>query len=44
MQADASEQQPAAEKATEAPGKTLLLEAALRLTSTSRSLSNLGLR
>lgn len=31
-------------KASDAPGKTLLLEAALRLTSTSRSLSNLGLR
>ena len=31
-------------KAGEAPGKRLLMEAALRLTSTSRSLSSLGLR
>jgi TetR/AcrR family transcriptional regulator, fatty acid biosynthesis regulator len=44
MQTAVGEQPPAAEKATDAPGKTLLLEAALRLTSTSRSLSNLGLR
>lgn len=44
MQTVAGEQHPAAEKATEAPGKTLLLEAALRLTSSSRSLSGLGLR
>lgn len=36
--------QSTAGKASDAPGKTLLLEAALRLTSTSRSLSNLGLR
>lgn len=32
------------EKAGAAPGKRLLMEAALRLTSTSRSLSSLGLR
>ncbi|MGP9825378.1 TetR family transcriptional regulator [Ectopseudomonas khazarica] len=32
------------DKASEAPGKRLLMEAALRLTSTSRSLSSLGLR
>lgn len=32
------------ERASEAPGKRLLLEAALRLTSTQRSLSSLGLR
>ena len=32
------------DKIGEAPGKRLLMEAALRLTSTSRSLSSLGLR
>ncbi|MGG2396888.1 TetR family transcriptional regulator [Pseudomonas sp. SH1-B] len=32
------------DRAGEAPGKRLLMEAALRLTSTSRSLSSLGLR
>ena len=32
------------DRASEAPGKRLLMEAALRLTSTSRSLSSLGLR
>ena len=32
------------ERVSEAPGKRLLLEAALRLTSTQRSLSSLGLR
>ena len=35
---------PARQKATEAPGKRQLMAAALRLSSTSRSLSNLGLR
>ncbi|HUE92353.1 TetR family transcriptional regulator [Pseudomonas sp.] len=44
MYADSDERQQDAEKTTEAPGKRLLLDAALRLTSTSRSLSNLGLR
>lgn len=44
MQTAVGEQPSAAEKVSDAPGKTLLLEAALRLTSTSRSLSNLGLR
>ena len=32
------------DKASAAPGKRLLMDAALRLTSTSRSLSSLGLR
>ena len=32
------------DKGSEAPGKRLLMDAALRLTSTSRSLSSLGLR
>ena len=32
------------ERAVEAPGKRLLMEAALRLSSQSRSLSSLGLR
>jgi TetR/AcrR family transcriptional regulator, fatty acid biosynthesis regulator len=44
MQTDSGEVQQAGEKLGEAPGKRLLLEAALRLTSTSRSLSTLGLR
>lgn len=35
---------PGQEKGTDAPGKRLLMEAALRLTSTSRSLRGLGLR
>ncbi|HBX55891.1 TetR family transcriptional regulator [Pseudomonas sp. UBA2684] len=44
MDADTGSDQPVQEKSAEAPGKRLLLEAALRLTSTSRSLSGLGLR
>jgi AcrR family transcriptional regulator len=42
MHSDAGEAPPG--KGVEAPGKRLLLDAALRLTSTSRSLSSLGLR
>ncbi|NQD94719.1 TetR family transcriptional regulator [Pseudomonas sp. CrR25] len=42
MHAEAGDEQPG--KNGEAPGKRLLLDAALRLTSTSRSLSTLGLR
>ncbi|HLA29693.1 MAG TPA: TetR family transcriptional regulator [Pseudomonas sp.] len=44
MQADSGDAQQVAERLSEAPGKRLLLEAALRLTSTGRSLSTLGLR
>jgi AcrR family transcriptional regulator len=44
MYDDSDERQQDAEKIAEAPGKRLLLDAALRLTSSSRSLSNLGLR
>lgn len=44
MQADSGDAQQVGERLGEAPGKRLLLEAALRLTSTGRSLSNLGLR
>ncbi|MGQ7958338.1 TetR family transcriptional regulator [Pseudomonas sp. SP16.1] len=39
-----SEETQRRDKAGEAPGKRLLMEAALRLTSTSRSLGSLGLR
>ena len=44
MDAEVTAQPLAMEKNSEAPGKRLLMEAALRLTSTSRSLSSLGLR
>lgn len=39
-----SDESPVRERGTQAPGKRLLMAAALRLTSTSRSLSSLGLR
>ena len=44
MDVEVTAQPLAVEKTSEAPGKRLLMEAALRLTSTSRSLSSLGLR
>lgn len=44
MQADSDDQAQLQERQSAAPGKRLLIEAALRLTSISRSLSNLGLR
>ncbi len=44
MDVNVGDEQPMREKVSDAPGKRLLLEAALRLTSISRSLSNLGLR
>ncbi|UVE19325.1 TetR family transcriptional regulator [Pseudomonas sp. LS44] len=44
MNPDVSETPLARERNSDAPGKRLLMEAALRLTSTSRSLSGLGLR
>ncbi|MBM7059451.1 TetR family transcriptional regulator [Pseudomonas sp. UL073] len=44
MDIEASDSTLARERSGDAPGKRLLMEAALRLTSTSRSLSSLGLR
>ncbi|MCY1291553.1 HTH-type transcriptional repressor FabR [compost metagenome] len=44
MQTEVSDSPSTRERNSAAPGKRLLMEAALRLTSTSRSLSSLGLR